>query len=159
MAKVSYFRTFIFCVFSGIIRPLRPKKKCKSCRSRQELSNEYLLAKIGFDTAENEPFNFHNFSSLQGFNFHGAVVSGGQRRAALQPYAGTGTYSHRHSRGAALREEARFRRAARRRHRLHRFVRAVLGGARGRTRLSQHQARESESRRWGRWGRKCRFPS
>ena len=27
MAKVSYFRTFIFCVFSGIIRPLRPKKK------------------------------------------------------------------------------------------------------------------------------------
>ena len=29
--------------------------KCKSCRSRQELSNEYLLAKIGVDTAENEP--------------------------------------------------------------------------------------------------------
>ena len=25
------------------------------CRSRRELSNEYLLAKIGFDTAENEP--------------------------------------------------------------------------------------------------------
>ena len=50
-------------------------KACKSCRSRQELSNEYLLAKIGFDTAENEPFNFHNFSSLQRFNFHRAVVS------------------------------------------------------------------------------------
>ena len=33
-------------------------------------SNEYLLAKIGFDTAENEPFNFHNFSSLQGSHFH-----------------------------------------------------------------------------------------
>ena len=30
-------------------------KACKSCRSRQELSNEYLLAKIGVDTAENEP--------------------------------------------------------------------------------------------------------
>ena len=29
-------------------------KACKSCRSRQELSNEYLLAKIRFDTAENE---------------------------------------------------------------------------------------------------------
>ena len=29
-------------------------KACKSCRSRQELSNEYLLAKIGVDTAENE---------------------------------------------------------------------------------------------------------
>ena len=25
------------------------------CRSRRELSNEYLLAKVGFDTAENEP--------------------------------------------------------------------------------------------------------
>ena len=49
---------------------------CKSCRSRQELSNEYLLEKVGFDTAENEPINFHNFSSLLGFNFHRAVVSG-----------------------------------------------------------------------------------
>ena len=28
---------------------------CKSCRYRQELSREYLLAKIGVDTAENEP--------------------------------------------------------------------------------------------------------
>ena len=26
---------------------------CKSFRYRQELSNEYLLAKTGFDTAEN----------------------------------------------------------------------------------------------------------
>ena len=25
------------------------------CRSRREFSNEYLLAKFGFDTAENEP--------------------------------------------------------------------------------------------------------
>ena len=25
------------------------------CRSRRELSNEYFLAKFGFDTAENEP--------------------------------------------------------------------------------------------------------
>ena len=30
-------------------------KVCKSCRSRQELSNEYLLAKVGVDTAENGP--------------------------------------------------------------------------------------------------------
>ena len=30
-------------------------KACKSCRSRQELLNEYLLANFGFDTAENEP--------------------------------------------------------------------------------------------------------
>ena len=27
----------------------------KSCRSRHELSDEYLRAKFGFDTAENEP--------------------------------------------------------------------------------------------------------
>ena len=27
---------------------------CTSCRSREELSNEYFLAKIGVDTAENE---------------------------------------------------------------------------------------------------------
>ena len=36
------------------------RERCKAvqrsalCRSRRELSNEYLLAKIGFDTAENE---------------------------------------------------------------------------------------------------------
>ena len=33
-------------------------KVCKSCRSRQELSNEYFLGKIGVDTAENEPSKF-----------------------------------------------------------------------------------------------------
>ena len=36
-------------------RGLSGAKACKSYRSRQELSNEYLLAKFGFDTAENEP--------------------------------------------------------------------------------------------------------
>ena len=30
-------------------------KDCKSCRSRQTLQNEYLVAKFCFDTAENEP--------------------------------------------------------------------------------------------------------
>ena len=30
-------------------------KVCQSCRSRKMLKNDYLLAKIGFDTAENEP--------------------------------------------------------------------------------------------------------
>ena len=41
------------------------------CRSRRELSNEYLLAKIGVDTAENEPLEvwgeiiqYHSFVSL-----------------------------------------------------------------------------------------------
>ena len=33
----------------------RTVRRSALCRSRQELSNEYLLAKIGVDTAENEP--------------------------------------------------------------------------------------------------------
>ena len=35
------------------------------CRSRRELSNEYLLAKIGVDTAENEPFEVWRENSIQ----------------------------------------------------------------------------------------------
>ena len=42
-----------------------------------------ILAKYRFDTAENELFNFHNFSSPQGFNFHRAVVS---PRTVLGPW-------------------------------------------------------------------------
>ena len=34
---------------------LRGGKACKSCRYRQELSNEYFLAKFGVDAEENEP--------------------------------------------------------------------------------------------------------
>ena len=33
----------------------KEKKVCKSCRSRQGLSNDDLLAKIRFDTSENDP--------------------------------------------------------------------------------------------------------
>ena len=33
----------------------RGAKACKSCRSRQELSNEHLLSKFGVDTAESGP--------------------------------------------------------------------------------------------------------
>ena len=36
-------------------------KACKSCRSRQELSNEYLLAKFGVDADENEPCKVCSF--------------------------------------------------------------------------------------------------
>ena len=50
-------------------------KEYTSCRSREMLKNEYFLSKIGVNTAENEPFDFHNFGSLQGFNFHRPVVS------------------------------------------------------------------------------------
>ena len=43
--------------FAEIISCLSPSgaKACKSCRFRQELSNQYLLAKCGVDTAEKEP--------------------------------------------------------------------------------------------------------
>ena len=51
----------LFMVFlsdsKGAKAPKRVNLGIKSCRSRQELSNEYLLAKFGFDTAENEPLN------------------------------------------------------------------------------------------------------
>ena len=33
--------------------------KCKSCRSRQELSHKFLIANIGFDTAENGPLKVY----------------------------------------------------------------------------------------------------
>ena len=45
---------------------------------------KYLVANIGVDTAENEPFNFHNFSSLQGFHFHRAVVSKARAKQAAK---------------------------------------------------------------------------
>ena len=35
------------------------------CRSRRKLSDEYLLAKIGVDTAENEPLKVHLIFKLR----------------------------------------------------------------------------------------------
>ena len=53
-----------FCEWSGA-------KEYQSDRSRQELSNEYLVAKIGFDTAENEPLKVritdHTFDHIPSF--------------------------------------------------------------------------------------------
>ena len=44
---------------------LRGAKDCKSCRPRKMLKNEYLVAKIGFDTAENEPSKvWRNFAKI-----------------------------------------------------------------------------------------------
>ena len=37
------------------------QKACKSCRSRQELSNEYFLAKFGVDLEEKEPSKVCSF--------------------------------------------------------------------------------------------------
>ena len=36
-------------------------KACKCCRSFQELSNEYFVAKFGVDTEENEPYKVCSF--------------------------------------------------------------------------------------------------
>ena len=54
------------------------RERCKGavqrsalCRSRRELSNEYLLAKVGFDTAENKPKKVRKFelSEMLNLNF------------------------------------------------------------------------------------------
>ena len=47
--------------FSEIVRSESGAKACKSCRSRQELSNEYLLAKFGVDTEDNKPCKVCSF--------------------------------------------------------------------------------------------------
>ena len=49
-------RLFSFHVFPGLWGfDSKTVQRSALCRSRGELSNEYLLAKFGFDTAENEP--------------------------------------------------------------------------------------------------------
>ena len=52
------------------------------CRSRRELSNEYLLAKIGVDTAENEPLEVWGENSIQ-YSLHS--LGGAQRAWPRQP--------------------------------------------------------------------------
>ena len=56
------------------------------CRSRRELSNAYLLAKIGVDTAENEPLEVWGENSI-GYSLHSLlrnrVVADHIRRTAL----------------------------------------------------------------------------
>ena len=44
-----------FDEFLRIFRIWSGEKECESCRSSKMLKNEYLVAKIGFDTAEHEP--------------------------------------------------------------------------------------------------------
>ena len=46
---------YIFVYFFTQTDPTRTVQRSALCRSRRELSNAYLLAKIGVDTAENEP--------------------------------------------------------------------------------------------------------
>ena len=49
------FSMFIFVYFFTQTDPTRTVQRSALCRSRRELSNKYLLAKIGVDTAESEP--------------------------------------------------------------------------------------------------------
>ena len=55
------------CVLAIFKQNIELRERCKGlqrsalCRSRRELSNEYLDAKFGFDTAENEPCKNSNF--------------------------------------------------------------------------------------------------
>ena len=59
-----------------------------NCRSRQELSNAYLVAKIGVDTAESEPSKLSSLIPTQAIKlcgtpvFRAAVLAGATRRAA-----------------------------------------------------------------------------
>ena len=66
-----------FCDLSGA-------KVYESCRSRQELSNDYLLAKIGVDTAENEPLK--SLGKIQ-FIIHSPPSLGPRRRSGSKPRA------------------------------------------------------------------------
>ena len=49
----------------------------KKCRSRQELSDEYLLAKFGIDTAENEPCKVYPLSVYRSRSHFGSRREGG----------------------------------------------------------------------------------
>ena len=62
MQKVRKMKNEFLFIFTKIVTIFLLKnwilsgaKVCKSCRSRKMLKNEYLVAKIGVDTAENEP--------------------------------------------------------------------------------------------------------
>ena len=54
-------KTFFFCslflkmFFRNQLCEFSSREECGIFRSRQEFSNDYLVATIGFDTAENEP--------------------------------------------------------------------------------------------------------
>ena len=74
-------RFLVFFLFGVVLaRPFFPHfshmhsktvQRSALCRSRREVSNEYLLAKIGFDTAENEPLKVritdHTFDHIPSF--------------------------------------------------------------------------------------------
>ena len=58
--KFCDFSTNMLTIFAGK-KGLSGAKVCTYCRSRQELSDEYLIAKIGVNTADNEPSEILKF--------------------------------------------------------------------------------------------------
>ena len=69
--KIEIRERFIFVYFFTQTDPTRTVQRNALCRSRRELSKEYLFAKIGVDTAENEPLEvwwkiiqYYSFVSL-----------------------------------------------------------------------------------------------
>ena len=58
-------------IFGWTFWDWRTVQRSASCRSRRELSNEYLLAKIGVDTAENEPCKV---CPLSAYRFPGSLL-------------------------------------------------------------------------------------
>ena len=100
------------------------------CRSRRELSNEYLLAKIGVDTAENEPLDVWGKNSIQ-YSLHSLGGArrdprgGGVREEPLRapPAREGGEGAAEAQRGVLRLQQGRDARA------LHAAERAVLRGA------------------------------
>ena len=81
---------------------------CRSCRYRQEFSNDYLLAKIGVDTAENETSPVTNFIPNQAIQFHIDIRPLLLRRyAAGTAWTSSRTNPRRLSAASELRNELR----------------------------------------------------
>ena len=77
------------------------------CRFRRELSNEYLLAKFGFDTAENEPSG-SLLLVLSSIIIITDPPGAGRRRGGLRAAP-----AHRHARAAGADAAGRGERGAR----------------------------------------------
>ena len=64
------FSMFIFVYFFTQTDPTRTVQRSALCRSRRELSKDYLVVKIGFDTADNELCKVCSLSVYRSPRFH-----------------------------------------------------------------------------------------
>ena len=62
-------------------------QRSASCRTRRELSNEYLLAKIGVDTAENAPSKVWPACLTQPATPPDSIVTGPRGMTSIQANA------------------------------------------------------------------------